>query len=418
MRQKVRMTSPASTDTHCCIAGGGPAGMMLGYLLARAGVPVVVLEKHDDFLRDFRGDTIHPSTLQVIDEVGLLPKFERLPQRKVQHLSVQIGDRLQPVIDFRGLKPFDYLALVPQWDFLDLIADEGRTFPHFDLRMGHETVGLIQENGQITGLRVESPNGSSEIRAKVIVACDGRNSTLRGAAGLEARDYGAPMDALWFRLPRSNDGPEETFGILGKGHMMVLLNRTDYWQAAYVVPKGSDVKLRSQPIESLGESVSQLAPFLTDAVKDLKSWDQVKTLQVRVARLEQWHQPGLLLIGDAAHAMSPIGGVGINLAIQDAVAAANTLAPALRAGDPIDEELLHKVQLRRLPPTKMTQALQLQIQKRVIANTLSQTGQPPTMPAILRFLLRFQAVRRIPARIIGYGFRQEHVQTDNNSSVV
>lgn len=413
------MTSPTSTDTHCCIAGGGPAGMMLGYLLARAGVPVVVLEKHDDFLRDFRGDTIHPSTLQVIDEVGLLPKFEQLPQRKVRHLSLQIGDRLQPVIDFRGLKPFDYLSLVPQWDFLDLIADEGRKFPHFDLRMGHEAVELIQEEGRTTGLRIESRLGASKIRAKVVVACDGRNSTLRRKAALEARDYGAPMDALWFRLPRRTDGPEETFGILGGGRMMVLLNRTDYWQAAYVVPKGSDLELRSRPIETLGESVSQLAPFLTDAVRDLKSWDQVKTLQVRVDRLEQWHQPGLLLIGDAAHAMSPIGGgVGINLAIQDAVAAANILAPALKAGDPIDEELLHKVQSRRLPPTKLTQALQLQIQKRVIANTLSQTGQPPAMPAIMRFLLRFQAVRRIPARIIGYGFRQEHVHTGIGPPVI
>ncbi|HEX6318497.1 MAG TPA: FAD-dependent oxidoreductase [Burkholderiales bacterium] len=395
-------------STRCCIAGGGPAGMMLGYLLARAGVPVTVLEKHADFLRDFRGDTVHPSTLQVLDELGLLPAFERLPQRRIERLGAHIGGRLQQVIEFRGLKPFGYLALVPQWDFLDFIAGEARRrYPHFDLRMRHEASGLVERSGRVAGVSVRSPEGDYEILADVVVACDGRDSRLRAAAGLRAVEFGAPMDVLWFRLPREESDPEDTFAIIDAGHMMIMLNRTDYWQSAYVVPKGGDLRLRARPIGELRESVAQLAPFLVGRTGELASWEAVKTLEVHVNRLEQWHRPGLLLIGDAAHAMSPVGGVGINLAIQDAVAAANALAPSLRAPGPVGEAPLRAVQKRRLLPTRLTQAVQLQIQKRVIAAVLS--SRTPQIPALMRWLLRFPAVRRIPARVMGYGFRREKI---------
>lgn len=408
--------SEASTVTECCIAGGGPAGMMLGYLLARAGVPVVVLEKHADFLRDFRGDTVHPSTLQVLDEVGLLGKFAQLPHRKVDHLAIHIGGELQPAIDFAGLRPFPYLCLVPQWDFLDFLASEGRRYPTFDLRMRHEVTGLIHDNGRVGGVCVRSPEGDTTLAAKVVVACDGRTSTVRDAAGLSARDFGAPMDVLWFHLPLKDSDPEDTFGIIGNGHMMVLLNRNSYYQVGYLVPKGGAEALRARPITELHESIVGLAPFFGDRTSTLESWDDVKTLEVRVNRLEQWHRPGLLLIGDAAHAMSPIGGVGINLAIQDAVATANTLAPALRSGGSVDDAPLIAVQKRRLVPTKVIQAVQLQIQKRVISQVLTQSATSPKIPAILRWLLRFRAARNIPARLFGYGLRQEHVRVEEDLS--
>lgn len=386
--------------------------MMLGYLLARAGVAVVVLEKHADFLRDFRGDTVHPSTLQILDEVGLLAKFRRLRYQKVSKLSVRIGGRLQPLIDFDGLKPFDHVALVPQWDFLDLLASEGRGFAHFDLRMCHEAIDLIRDGEHTVGVRARTAQGMVDIRADVVVACDGRHSTLRKLAGLHAVQYGAPMDVLWFRLPHNDNDPEDAFGIVDAGHMMVLLDRGNYWQTAFVVPKGSDAKLRAQPIDTLRAAVVSLAPFLAGCIDVLKSWDDVKTLRVGVDRLTQWHQPGLLLIGDAAHVMSPIGGVGINLAIQDAVAAANILTPALTARrGRIDEALLRRVQQRRLAPVRLIQTLQLQIQKRLLSKLIEDGAKTPRFPWVLRWLLHFRVVRRIPARVIGYGLRQEHVHT-------
>jgi 2-polyprenyl-6-methoxyphenol hydroxylase-like FAD-dependent oxidoreductase len=399
-------------DTRCCIVGGGPAGIMLGYLLARAGVPVIVLEKHADFLRDFRGDTVHPSTLQILDELGLLQKFEQLPQRRIDHLGVQIGSRLQQGVDFRGLRPFPYLSLVPQWDFLDLLADEGRRLAPFDLRLQHEAFGLVKENGRVCGVLVKSPTGEIEIRADLVVACDGRNSILREAAGLHAQDYGAPMDVLWFRMPRLESDPEDTFGIIGAGRMMVLLNRNTYWQAAYLVPKGSDADLRAQPVDNLRAAIVDMAPFFADRAHLPATWNDVKTLEVRVDRLPRWHQPGLLLIGDAAHAMSPVGGVGINLAIQDAVAAANMLAVPLRDGLAIEAPLLQAIQARRLPAVKLVQAVQLQIQRRIISRALAQSGKLPQVPPWLRWLLRFRAVRQLPARLFGYGYRQEHVRVD------
>ncbi|HET6545566.1 MAG TPA: FAD-dependent oxidoreductase [Rhodanobacteraceae bacterium] len=402
---------PLVVHTRCCIVGGGPAGIMLGLLLARAGVAVTVLEKHKDFLRDFRGDTVHPSTLQILDEIGLLGKFERLPQRKIDHLAGIVGGREQPIVDFRGLEPFGYLALVPQWDLLDLLAEEGRRHAGFDLRMRHEVTGLVADGDRAVGVDVETPDGPLQIRADLVVACDGRGSTVRAAAGLHATDYGAPMDVLWFRLPRKESDPQDTFGIIDKGHMMVLLNRNDYWQTAYLVPKGGDRALRSHPVETLAAGVTELAQFLADRQSTLTSWDQVSTLEVQVARLERWHRPGLLLIGDAAHAMSPIGGVGINLAIQDAVATANALAPVLRGTDPVGEDLLAAVQQRREWPVKVVQTVQLAIQRRVISQALAQSGRPPYVPALLRWLMSFRAVRHIPARLFGYGIRQEHVRS-------
>jgi len=408
--QRTGTVHAMNASVRCCVVGGGPAGMMLGLLLARAGVPVTVLEKHGDFLRDFRGDTVHPSTLAILDEIGLRERFDRLPQRRVDHLAGIVAGREQQIVDFRGLKPYGYLALVPQWDFLDMLAEAGRGLPTFDLRMRHQATGLVDEGGRTAGVRVKSPDGDYALRADLVVACDGRHSTLREAAGLQAHDYGAPMDVLWFRMPRKESDPQDTFGLVDRGHMMVLLNRNDYWQVAFLVPKGSDAALRSGPVEALRESVAQLAPFLADRRDAIETWDQVSTLAVQVDRLQRWHRPGLLLIGDAAHAMSPIGGVGINLAIQDAVAAANALAPALRAGGAIDEALLAAIQRRREWPVEVVQKVQIAMQKRLISRALQDGGRPPHVPALLRFLLGFRGVRHVPARLFGYGLRQEHVR--------
>lgn len=401
-------------STRCCVVGGGPAGMMLGLLLARAGVAVTVLEKHGDFLRDFRGDTVHPSTLQILQELGLLQKFKQLPQRRESLLSGLIAGREQPVVDFRGLRPFDYLALVPQWDFLNLLADAGRRYPSFDLRMRHTATGLMRDGGRVAGVRVESPDGAYELRADLVVACDGRHSTIRAAAGLKGTDYGAPMDVLWFRMPRSAHDPQGTFGIANDGHLMVLLNRNEYWQTAFVVPKGSDAELRAQPIDRLRDAVVRLAPFLSDRRDSIESWDAISTLAVQVDRLDRWHTPGLLLIGDAAHAMSPIGGVGINLAIQDAVAAANELAGPLAAGTATADHL-RAVEQRRLLPVRVIQRVQIVVQNRIISAVLK-SRKRPTPPWPLKLLNWFPVLRRVPAYLVGVGIRTEHIRTPPASS--
>ncbi len=314
--------------TTCCIAGGGPAGMMLGFLLARAGIEVVVLEKHADFLRDFRGDTVHPSTLELMHELGLLDEFLLRPHRKVAKLTINIGGEQVDLGDFSYVPTHcKFIALMPQWDFLDFIADHARDYGGFDLRMNAEVINLVlDQNGQVIGVMAETPDGPLEVRAALVVGCDGRGSIVREKAGLPVQDLGAPMDVLWFALPRRADDPEGLQGCFDTGRLVALIDRGDYWQCGYVIAKGAADQVRQQGLAEFQSDLARLVPFLADRVSEIRSWDQVKLLTVRVDRLRQWHRPGLLCIGDAAHAMSPAGGVGINLAVQDAVAAANILA--------------------------------------------------------------------------------------------
>jgi 2-polyprenyl-6-methoxyphenol hydroxylase-like FAD-dependent oxidoreductase len=400
----------AAINTTCCIAGGGPAGMMLGFLLARAGVPVTVLEKHPDFLRDFRGDTIHPSTLDLMHELGLLDAFLKLPHSRVARLSGQVGGTTIALADFSHLPTHcKFIALMPQWDFLDFLAAHGRKYPAFDLRMRTEATGLIEEGGRVAGVRAKSPDGEIEVRADLTVGCDGRHSTLRERAGFHVEDIGAPMDILWFRVSRRDSDTPETFGHMEAGRMLVMLNRTDYWQCAYVIPKGGIDKVKAAGLKAFRDSVAFMSPFLRDRLSELKSWDDVKLLTVAVDRLSRWHRPGLLCIGDAAHAMSPIGGVGINLAIQDAVAAANILAAPLKEGR-VTEALLEAVQRRRTMPMRVIQWLQVQVQNNVLNPVLKSSARPKP-PFAAKLLNWFPPLQRLPARIIGLGVRPEHVAT-------
>jgi 2-polyprenyl-6-methoxyphenol hydroxylase-like FAD-dependent oxidoreductase len=395
--------------TTCVIAGGGPAGMMLGFLLARAGVAVTVLEKHKDFLRDFRGDTVHPSTLELMAELGLLDEFLKLPHEKVDHLTGQIGDARVTIADFSHLPTrCKFIALMPQWDFLNFLAAQGKRYPHFDLRMQAEAVDLIEEGGRVVGLRAQTPAGALDIRADLVVCCDGRHSILRERAGLKVDDVGAPIDVLWFRLPRRETDSSETFGHIEAGRMMVMLNRGDYWQCAYVIPKGGIDAVKQKGLAAFRDGVADMSPFLRDRTGELKNWDDIKLLTVAIDRLREWHRPGLLCIGDAAHAMSPVGGVGINLAVQDAVAAANILAPPLKAGS-VTRVHLAAVQRRRALPMRVIQWLQLQVQNRVLGPVLAST-QRPKVPFAVELLGRFPMLQRIPARLVGMGIRPEHIR--------
>jgi 2-polyprenyl-6-methoxyphenol hydroxylase-like FAD-dependent oxidoreductase len=400
----------SSIAAKCAIAGGGPAGMMLGFLLARAGVDVVVLEKHGDFLRDFRGDTVHPSTLELMHELGLLDEFLKSPHQKVEWLTAQIGDQNIRMADFRHLPTHcKYVALMPQWDFLNFLARQGKRYKTFDLRLQAEATDLIEESGRIVGLRARTPDGALSIRADLVVGADGRHSTVRERAGLKSDDYGAPMDVLWFRLPRKDSDNADTFGHIEAGKMMVMLDRGDYWQCAYVISKGGIEHVKARGLDAFREAVLQMSPFLADRIGDVRSWDDVKLLSVAVDRLRKWWRPGLICIGDSAHAMSPIGGVGINLAVQDAVAAANRLAAPLKDGTVTTDDL-QAIQDRRMLPVRFTQWLQLTIQRRIISRVL-EGQQRPKPPLMFRLSKIVPALQRVPAYLLGVGIRPEHVHT-------
>jgi 2-polyprenyl-6-methoxyphenol hydroxylase-like FAD-dependent oxidoreductase len=405
--------APRQLTTRCCIVGGGPCGLMLGFLLARAGVGVIVLEKHGDFLRDFRGDTIHPSTLEVMGELGLLDEFLRLPHQKAATISAYFGAREYKVADFGHLPTrAKYIALMPQWDFLNFLAERGRNYPSFEARMRTEAVELIEESGRVIGVCADTPEGPIEIRTNLTVGCDGRHSTVRARAGLAVEELGAPMDVLWFSLPRRPHDPAQTMGRFDAGRIFILLDRGHYWQCAFLIPKGAIEATRRAGLPAFRQGIAQLVPAFADRVDGLQDWDQIKLLTVAVNRLERWCRPGLLCLGDAAHAMSPIGGVGINLAVQDAVAAANMLWRPLAAGTPSEAELA-AVQKRREFPTRVTQRLQLFIQDKVISRMLD-ARSPIEAPLPLRMMSRFPVLRRIPARLIGIGVRPEHVRTPVN----
>jgi len=397
-------------NVRCCIVGGGPAGIMAGWLLARAGVDVVVLEKHADFFRDFRGDTIHPSTLELMHELGVLEAFLKRPHQEVRELSAQIGDTLTPIADFTHLPTAcKFLALMPQWDFLNFAAEQARRYPGFRLEMEASVTDLIVENGLVAGARAVTPRGELNIGADLVIGADGRNSTVREQAGLAIHDLGAPIDVLWFSLSHKPGDPLQTLGRVDNGSIMIMLDRREYWQCAFVIHKGALVEMQARGIERFREDLVKLVPSMSDRASELRDWNDIKLLTVKVDRLATWYRPGLLCIGDAAHAMSPIGGVGINLAIQDAVAAANILAAPLAART-VSTETLRAVQRRREFPTRVTQGVQVFIQNQAISRVLGST-QRMSPPLPVRLLGRWPLLRRLPALAVGLGVRPEHIRT-------
>ena len=404
-----------ATRVDCCIVGGGPAGMMAALLMARAGVRTVLLEKHADFLRDFRGDTIHPSTLEVMDELGLLASFLQRPHQEVTTLAGNLGDKQVTVADFTRLPTrCKFIAFMPQWDFLNFLAGNARRYPTFDLRMRARAEDLIWEDGRVAGVRASTPDGPLDIRAALTIAADGRESVVRSKAGLDVVELGAPMDVLWLRLTKRADDPHETFGYIRDGRIMALIDRGEYWQCAYVIPKGTLAQLHERGLAEFRTQIGEIVPFLRDRTNELQSWDDAKLLTVRLNRLRQWYRAGLLCIGDAAHAMSPIGGVGINLAIQDAIACANILAPKLREGTLTDNDL-RAVQRRRERAARMTQAIQLFIQRRVIGRVLvsGKATMLGALPSIVRYL---PFLPRIPGYLVGVGLQPEHVTPETAAS--
>jgi 2-polyprenyl-6-methoxyphenol hydroxylase-like FAD-dependent oxidoreductase len=396
-----------SYQTTCCIAGGGPAGVMLGYLLARQGVPVMVLEKHADFFRDFRGDTVHPSTLEVMYQLGLLEDFLKLPHQELTSAGALIGGYRVEAANFKHLATHcKFVALMPQWDFLNFLSERGRKFPAFDLRMQHEVVGLIQNAGNIAGVEAQTPEGAVEIRADLVVGCDGRHATTREAAGLEVQEFGVPIDVLWFRISRRAGDPDQVLGNVNYGKLLILINRGDYFQGGLIIRKGSFGDIQRDGLDAFRETLTRIAPYLGDRVNEVHDWDQVKLLTVQINRLRRWHRPELLCIGDAAHAMSPAGGVGINLAIQDAVATANLLAEPLRERR-VTEAFLARVQQRREFPTRATQMLQVNAHK-AFANVFRNSG-PMRAPWQLKAIAHVPGLQRVMGHVVGVGFRPEHV---------
>ena len=399
--------SNRTLETTCCVVGGGPAGIMLGYLLARAGVTVTVLEKHKDFNRDFRGDTVHPSTLELMYELGILDDFLNVPHQKLYSAGGVFGDFAFRAADFRSVPTHcKFVALMPQWDFLNFLSAQARQFPSFALRMENQAVDLIQEHGRIRGVVAQTPEGAVEVLADLVVGCDGRHSRTRDAAGLDVEEFGVPIDVLWFRIRRTSDDPERLFGNINYGKMLILLPRGDYFQAGLIIRKGSFEPIQQQGIEAFREDIRRIAPYLGDRVEELRDWDQIKLLTVQINRLRRWYRPGLLCIGDAAHAMSPAGGVGINLAIQDAVATANLLGEPLRQGR-VSEMLLARVQERRELPTRETQFLQVQAHQ-AFEKVFRNPG-PARAPWQLKAVFSIPGFQQLMARVIAVGIRPEHV---------
>ena len=404
------MPTAQELRTTCCICGGGPAGMMLGFLLARAGVNVTVLEKHGDFLRDFRGDTIHPSTLELMHELGLLAEFLQRPHQEARQITGYFGDTEVIVADFTRLSTqCKFLAFMPQWEFLNFLADQGNRLPTFHVRMRAEVIALIEESGKVAGVEATTPDGPLQVRADLVVGADGRHSTVRAQAGLKVKNLGAPIDVLWMRLSRQDGDPHQPLGRFNRGKVLVMLDRGEFWQCAFVIPKGGIEDIRRRGLPAFRQDVADVAPFLRERLDELTDWNDIKLLTVLIDRLEKWYGPGLLCIGDAAHAMSPIGGVGINLAIQDAVAAANLLAGPLRQGA-VSAIELQKVQRRRQMAAHFTQRLQIFVQDRLLSRVLASRKQV-AMPWPLRLTRRWPFLRRFPAWLIGIGIRPEHIAT-------
>ena len=390
--------------TTCVIAGGGPAGMVLGLLLARAGVAVTLMEKHADFLRDFRGDTVHPSTLRLIDDLGLWDEFSTVPQSRIDHLGIDVDGQQVTLVDLRRLhQPHPYIAMVPQWDLLTMLAEAAQAEPTFTLRMSTEVTGLLRDGDRVTGVRYRGPEGEGELTADLTVACDGRTSTVRRESGLPVREWPVPFDVWWFRLPRDADAEYSLVPRIEPGRVLIMIPREGYFQIAYLIPKGSDERLRARGLEVLRDEVAALVPE-ADA-SHLASWDDVKLLDVKLNRLKRWHTDGLLCIGDAAHAMSPMGGVGINIAVQDAVGAATLLAEPLRRRDVRNADLA-AVRRRRLPAAAVTQALQRIMHRRLVVPVFAGAdGKPPAV--FVGLLQKLPWLTAIPARVIGVGIRPE-----------